>query len=167
MPSSRGSSQPRGWNHVSYLSCTDGWVLYHLHNLGNSIICIGQDKGTCMGRYKKFKREMEQLIDQWSKRCRSKIKREKWRDFPVCLVIKTWTSSARVSARSLTRELRSHMLHGVAKKKKKKRKKERKKERKERDREESEALREKREQNSFFSLRQEEEKISEGLEASR
>ena len=159
MPSSRGSSQPRGWNHVSYLSCTDGWVPYHLRNLENSIICIGQEKGTSIGRYKKFKREMEQLIDQWSKRCRSKIKREKWRDFPICLVVKTWTSSARVSARSLTRELRSHMLHGVAKKKKKRKKGERQRGKW--------SLRGKKGAEQFFSLRQEEEKISEGLEASR
>ena len=28
MPSSRGSSQPRDWTHVSYVSCTGRWVLY-------------------------------------------------------------------------------------------------------------------------------------------
>ena len=28
-PSSRGSSQPRDWTHVSYASCISRWVLYH------------------------------------------------------------------------------------------------------------------------------------------
>ena len=35
MPSFRGSSWPRGWTHVSYVSCTGRWVLYHLHHLGS------------------------------------------------------------------------------------------------------------------------------------
>ena len=29
MPSSRGSSQPKDRIHVSYISCTGRWVLYH------------------------------------------------------------------------------------------------------------------------------------------
>ena len=29
MPFSRGSSQPRDWTCVSYVSCIGGWVLYH------------------------------------------------------------------------------------------------------------------------------------------
>ena len=29
MPSSRGSSQPRDRTHISYVSCTGRWVLYH------------------------------------------------------------------------------------------------------------------------------------------
>ena len=29
MPSSRGSSRPRDWTHVSYVSCIGRWVLYH------------------------------------------------------------------------------------------------------------------------------------------
>ena len=29
LPSSRGSSQFRDWTHVSYVSCTGRWVLYH------------------------------------------------------------------------------------------------------------------------------------------
>ena len=29
MPSSRGSSQPRDWTHVSYVFCTGRWILYH------------------------------------------------------------------------------------------------------------------------------------------
>ena len=33
MPSSRGSSQPRDWNHISYVSCIDKWVLYHQASL--------------------------------------------------------------------------------------------------------------------------------------
>ena len=28
-PSSRGSSQPRGQSHISYVSCICKWVLYH------------------------------------------------------------------------------------------------------------------------------------------
>ena len=35
MPSSRGSSQPRGWTHVSYISCTGRWILYHFYILGS------------------------------------------------------------------------------------------------------------------------------------
>ena len=30
MTSSRGSSRPRGWTHISYVSCISRWVLYHL-----------------------------------------------------------------------------------------------------------------------------------------
>ena len=29
MPSSRGSSQPRDWTHISYVSCIDSLILYH------------------------------------------------------------------------------------------------------------------------------------------
>ena len=38
MPSSRGSSQPRNWTHVSYVSCIGRWVFffYHKHHLGSS-----------------------------------------------------------------------------------------------------------------------------------
>ena len=32
MPSSRGSSQPRDWTCVSYISCLGSWVLYHEHH---------------------------------------------------------------------------------------------------------------------------------------
>ena len=32
--SSRGSSQPRDWTHISYVSCTVGWVL-NKHHMGN------------------------------------------------------------------------------------------------------------------------------------
>ena len=35
MPSSRGSSQPRDWTHVSYISCIGRWILYHLCLLGS------------------------------------------------------------------------------------------------------------------------------------
>ena len=37
MPSSRGSSRPRGWTHVSSISCTGWWVLYRHHHLGSTI----------------------------------------------------------------------------------------------------------------------------------
>ena len=33
IPSSRGSSQPRVRTHISYISCTGRWVLYHLCHL--------------------------------------------------------------------------------------------------------------------------------------
>ena len=33
--SSRGSSWPRGWTCVFYVSCIGGWVLYHYHHLGS------------------------------------------------------------------------------------------------------------------------------------
>ena len=36
--SSRGSSQPRDWTHVSLVSCTGRQVLYHWHQLGAKII---------------------------------------------------------------------------------------------------------------------------------
>ena len=34
-PSSRGSSWPRNWTHISYASSTSRWVLYHQHRLGS------------------------------------------------------------------------------------------------------------------------------------
>ena len=34
-PSSRGSSPPRDWTHVSGVSCTGRWVLYHWRHLGS------------------------------------------------------------------------------------------------------------------------------------
>ena len=37
MPSSRGSSQPRGWTCVSCISCGGRWVLYHLNIFNKSI----------------------------------------------------------------------------------------------------------------------------------
>ena len=36
MPSSRGSSQPRGRTHISYISCIDRWVLYLQRYLGSN-----------------------------------------------------------------------------------------------------------------------------------
>ena len=38
--SSRGSFQPKGWTHVSYVSCTGQWVLYHQHHLGSPLVDI-------------------------------------------------------------------------------------------------------------------------------
>ena len=38
--SSRGSFQPKGWTHVSYVSCTGQWVLYHQHHLGSPLVPI-------------------------------------------------------------------------------------------------------------------------------
>ena len=35
MPSSRGSSWPRDQTHISWVSCTGRWVLYHLCHLGS------------------------------------------------------------------------------------------------------------------------------------
>ena len=40
MPSSRGSSWPRGWTHVSYVSCIGRWVLYHSCYLRSHYIFI-------------------------------------------------------------------------------------------------------------------------------
>ena len=34
IPSSRGSSGPRDWNCISYISCLGKWVLYQCHHLG-------------------------------------------------------------------------------------------------------------------------------------
>ena len=36
VPSSRGSALPRDWTHVSYVSCTGRWVLYHWRHPGSS-----------------------------------------------------------------------------------------------------------------------------------
>ena len=44
MPSSRGSSWPRDWNHVSYVTCTGRWVLYHWHHLRNPFVPMGSNK---------------------------------------------------------------------------------------------------------------------------
>ena len=38
MPSSRGSSWPRDWTHVSYVSCIGRWVLYHKCHQGSLYI---------------------------------------------------------------------------------------------------------------------------------
>ena len=38
MPSSRGSSRPRDWTWVSYVSSTGRRILYHSHHLGASVI---------------------------------------------------------------------------------------------------------------------------------
>ena len=35
VPSSRGSSRPRGRTHASYISCIGRWVLYHQNHLGS------------------------------------------------------------------------------------------------------------------------------------
>ena len=40
MPSSRGSSWPRDWTHVSYISCVGRRALYCCHRLGNPNIHI-------------------------------------------------------------------------------------------------------------------------------
>ena len=37
MPSSRGSSWPRDWIHVSYISCIGRWILYQYHHLGSPV----------------------------------------------------------------------------------------------------------------------------------
>ena len=39
VPSSRGSSRPGDWNHVSYVSCV-GRGFYHQHHLGNPDVCM-------------------------------------------------------------------------------------------------------------------------------
>ena len=40
MPSSRGSPQPRNWTHVSHISCTGMWVLYHKRHLGSPVLTL-------------------------------------------------------------------------------------------------------------------------------
>jgi len=45
MPSSRGSSRPRDWTCVSYVSCISRWVLYYWRHLGSQ----------CTGHWKKVK----------------------------------------------------------------------------------------------------------------
>ena len=37
MPSSRRTSWPRDWTHISYVSCIGRWVLYQKHHLGRCI----------------------------------------------------------------------------------------------------------------------------------
>ena len=53
MPSSRGSSQPRDWTSVSYVSCISRWVLYHLgfpdSSVGKESICNAGDLGSIPG----------------------------------------------------------------------------------------------------------------------
>ena len=47
MASSRGSSQPRDWTHVSYVSCPDRQNLYHWCHLGSPFgasRCVGMSK---------------------------------------------------------------------------------------------------------------------------
>ena len=41
MPSSRGSSWPRNWTHVSYVSCIGRWALSHYCHLGSPITWVG------------------------------------------------------------------------------------------------------------------------------
>ena len=40
IPSSRGSSLPRDWTHVSYVSCIGRRVLYHWHHLGSPMKAV-------------------------------------------------------------------------------------------------------------------------------
>ena len=40
IPFSRESSWPRDWTCVSYVSCIDGWVLYHWRHLGSPAIGV-------------------------------------------------------------------------------------------------------------------------------
>ena len=46
MPSSRGSSQPRNWTQVSYVSCPGIQVLYHQRLLGSPFVLLLATKGT-------------------------------------------------------------------------------------------------------------------------
>ena len=38
IPSSRGSSQPSDQTHISHISSTGRWVLYHQHHLGSPVL---------------------------------------------------------------------------------------------------------------------------------
>ena len=40
MPSSRGSSQPKDWACISYVSCTGRWVLYLMCHLGSPAVML-------------------------------------------------------------------------------------------------------------------------------
>ena len=42
LPFSRGSSWPRGWTCVSYVSCIGRWVLYHWRHLGSVLVSIAK-----------------------------------------------------------------------------------------------------------------------------
>ena len=44
MPSSRGSSGPRDWTRVSYISCICRWLLYHYCQLGSPFIYYSASK---------------------------------------------------------------------------------------------------------------------------
>ena len=49
MPSSRGSSWPRDWTHISYISCIGKQVLYHSRHLGSRYsesTCCQHDLGS-------------------------------------------------------------------------------------------------------------------------
>ena len=37
MSTSRGTSRPRDWTHISYISCIGSWVLYHSRHLGSPV----------------------------------------------------------------------------------------------------------------------------------
>ena len=44
MPSSRGSSQPRDWTCISYVSCIGRWVPYHSCHLGSPCKTLDESK---------------------------------------------------------------------------------------------------------------------------
>ena len=46
IPSFKGSSQPRDKTHVSYVSCTGRWVLYHWNHLGSPCTYLPRAKTT-------------------------------------------------------------------------------------------------------------------------
>ena len=49
MPSSGGSSQPREWNCISYISCIGRWVLYQWCHLGSPKVSPLAFKAKCLG----------------------------------------------------------------------------------------------------------------------
>ena len=55
LPFSRGTSWPRDWTCVSYVSCIGRWVLYHNHHPGSTyqdFICFPETNITvCMNNY--------------------------------------------------------------------------------------------------------------------
>ena len=44
MPSSRGSSWPKDWTGISYVSCIGRQVLYHWHHLGSPLTLVTPNK---------------------------------------------------------------------------------------------------------------------------
>ena len=54
MPSSRGSSQPRDWTHVSFISCTGKWILCHYAIWEAHLHCIMQIPPTLFSSIKMY-----------------------------------------------------------------------------------------------------------------
>ena len=58
VPSSRGSSWPRDWTRISYVSCIGRWVLYHWRHLGSLLIEKKFNKKT-------FNSKTHRMVKNW------------------------------------------------------------------------------------------------------